>query len=49
MDAVESILREIEKRDLIPTRKMLESLFVKQKPEKVLREVKYVERLSLGK
>ena len=49
MDAVESILREIEKRDLIPTRKMLESLFVKPKPEKVLREVKYVERLSLGK
>lgn len=32
MDAVESILREIEKRDLIPTRKMLESLFVKPKP-----------------
>ncbi|REE27268.1 hypothetical protein DFQ09_10196 [Winogradskyella pacifica] len=32
MDAVESILREIEKRDLIPTRKMLESLFVNPKP-----------------
>lgn len=34
MDAVESILREIEKRDLIPTRKMLESLFqiLEEKP-----------------
>lgn len=45
MDAVESILREIENRDLIPTRKKLESLFIKQEPKKA----KYVERRFLRK
>ncbi len=45
MDAVQSILREIEKRDLIPTRQMLDSLFAKQEPKKA----KYVERRLLRK
>ena len=45
MDAVESILREIENRDLLPTRQMLESLFVKPEPKKPI----YVERRLLDK
>ncbi len=40
MGTVESILRDIEKLDLITTRKMLESLFVKLKPENFRRKDK---------
>ena len=45
LDAVVSILREIERRDLIPTRKMLESLFVEPEPTKP----RFIERKFIDK